>query len=432
MTANPVETVHLHAPIGMCQNGAVDIKRADVGHFAPVLGVGMWVWVKGPRVLRSRLDSYWLEPAHFERICAVAQVILERHACGDEQNGFCPISSLVLEKQIGREFAAPALHRLQKIDYLECDRAFCPGKKALGYRFAPDIAALEAERFQISEALAERISRWKAQKSRDAVGRNPAHRVLWRNLQKLTLHPLSTGVIPPPCDADRGQLRRDAWRLSADYVNRHHWFFACDPKSGRVFNNFTSLPKALRGYALLDGQPCAEIDIRNSQPFFLAGLYRGRSAEQQRFIDLVCDGRFYEALNEASGSPFDPSNRDALKKAIFSGVLFGRCYASSRLWRGLQTLFPGMSRIIAEWKARDYRALAIELQRREASVVIGRVVPRLANAFPDMPFLTIHDSIAVPSRWATQAADLLAETVRDATGSSPKLRTILPPAEIAA
>ena len=156
-------------------------------------------------------------------------------------------------------------------------------------------------------------------------------------------------------------------------------------------------------------------------------LYPSRSNEAVRFADVVSQGQFYESLNAASGNSFAHCDRAKLKEAVFTEILFGRRWATSRLWQGFVDLFPEMARIVATLKSRDYRSLAIELQQREARLMIQTVVPRLSSSLPDVSFLTVHDSLAIDARHANQAAALIIECANEQTGNTPSLR-ITPPA----
>lgn len=388
------------------------------------------VWVKGLDRLRSRLDGVWLQPSNIERLCVVIDLILERHAIRDVQNGFCPISTKTLGKMIGRDFACDSLRKLREIGFVECDNKYFPGKKAKGYKFTEEIAAIEAVPLQLSQSLTSRIVAWRNRRSTTSVEAHPSHATLWAHLQGLTLHPLAHSKIPLAGIDPQSQLRRDAWRQTAHAVDCRRWYFTHDPKSGRVFNNLTSLPKVMRRYVLLDGQPCAEIDIRNSQPLFMAGLYQEQSEEARCYAEIVTKGQFYEAIHQASGLPFHSLDRDRLKTSIYSQVLFGRCYPSSALWGGFQRLFPTLSQIIAESKSQDYRQLPIDLQRLEASAMIGKVVPRLTAELPNIPFLTVHDSLLLPVQFANRAEEILNRVISETTGLNPSLRITRPPIDL--
>ena len=262
------------------------------------------VWVKAPDTLLKRLNGVWLRQTYIERLWVVMDLILGRQAIGDEQNGFCPISTKTLGKMIGRDFACDSLRKLREIGFVECDNKYFPGKKAKGYKFTEEIAAIEAVPLQLSQSLTSRIVAWRNRRSTTSVEAHPSHATLLAHLQGLTLHPLAHSKIPLAGIDPKSQLRRDAWCQSAHAVDCRRWYFTHDPKSGRVFNNLTSLPKVMRRYVLLDGQPCAEIDIRNSQPLFMAGLYQEQSEEARCYAEIVTKGQFYEAIHQASGLPF--------------------------------------------------------------------------------------------------------------------------------
>ncbi|NBR10421.1 MAG: hypothetical protein EBT98_12375, partial [Opitutaceae bacterium] len=138
----------------------------------------------------------------------------------------------------------------------------------------------------------------------------------------------------------------------------------------------------------------------------------------------------YEAINQAGGLPIGQDDRERLKKAIYSEVLFGRCYLSSKLWKGFQQLFPILAEIIAVSKSKDYRLLPIELQRLEASAMIGKVVPRLTTELPNIPFLTVHDSLLVPHQYASRCEEILKQVIADTTGLTPNLRITKPPLDL--
>jgi hypothetical protein len=151
-------------------------------------------------------------------------------------------------------------------------------------------------------------------------------------------------------------------------------------------------------------------------------LYPNQSAEARRFIATVCDGQFYETVNLASGSPFPCDARDKLKKAVYSGILFGKRYTESILWSGFVSRFPELSRIITVSKSKAHNLLAIDLQRREARLMIQHVVPRLEAALPGVAFLTVHDSLSIDDRYVDQAVALIKECAIELTGNMPALK----------
>ena len=55
----------------------------------------------------------------------------------------------------------------------------------------------------------------------------------------------------------------------------------------------------------------------------------------------------------------------------------------------------------------------------------------MAETVPHVSFLIVHNSLAVPHEFATEAATLLVNTVEEATGHNPALRVNRPAPELA-
>ena len=232
---------------------------------------GLMVAVPGWTTIARRLPQYWLKDDHLDRLCIVLVAVLERQVLRAEDEGFSPISERRITECVGRDFASRALHILcdPMVGVLECDGRYTPGTKCRGYRVRDEILNLDLTQRWIPPRLAGKIYASEAKHSRIEVGDEPSHRTLWRNLCGLTLGSFPPDLLPPRSSDPKIQLKRHAWQLAVARINDQRWHFATDKKTGRVFNNFTSLSKLLRPYALLDGKTCAEIDIRNSQPFFM-------------------------------------------------------------------------------------------------------------------------------------------------------------------
>ena len=168
----------------------------------------------------------------------------------------------------------------------------------------------------------------------------------------------------------------------------------------------------------------AEVDIKNSQPYLLATLYPDASRPEARhYRQLATDGVIYEELMRINGVA---SSARAWGKTEFYKVIFGDCYVreSSALWPGMQREFPILAAVV---EGHAGNALALALQRIEADIMIAKVVPALADALPGVPFLTIHDSVALPSAFAGKAREVIEACCIDATGGlRPAIETTLP------
>ena len=111
--------------------------------------------------------------------------------------------------------------------------------------------------------------------------------------------------------------------------------------------------------------------------------------DTEAYIEAVCDGTLYDFLCE--NLP-----RDQAKKQLFSAVFFGEHKYQYQLEGDFKKHFPTVYRFIRDFKRKDYRHLAHALQRSESGFVIHRVCKRLMEEYPELPILTVHDSILSP------------------------------------
>lgn len=72
--------------------------------------------------------------------------------------------------------------------------------------------------------------------------------------------------------------------------------------------------------------------------------------------------------------------------------------------------FPGVASVIRSHKRDDYAELARQMQKRESDLIIGSVCGRLMREHPEVPVLTIHDSLMT----TPEHSDLIAGMVREA------------------
>jgi hypothetical protein len=78
---------------------------------------------------------------------------------------------------------------------------------------------------------------------------------------------------------------------------------------------------------------------------------------------------------------------------LFSDVFYGRTRAVTPLTDLFRTEFPTVFDFICEQKSSGYQELARNMQRAEANLMIDTVCLRLMKHHPEIPVVTIHDSI---------------------------------------
>lgn len=107
----------------------------------------------------------------------------------------------------------------------------------------------------------------------------------------------------------------------------------------------------------------------------------------------VCEnGRFYESLMPSDADQSDERYRKKFKKMVFRDVFYGDYFPNplaSRMWNR----FPSLLRVLCDLKRKDYRRPSWLMQARESKFVIDTVCRRIMSERPDVPLVTIHDSI---------------------------------------
>ena len=157
----------------------------------------------------------------------------------------------------------------------------------------------------------------------------------------------------------------------------------------RFHSNLTRLKAEARRALRVNGKPLAEIDIKNSQPLFLAKLLKERGvAGCERYIE-ICQQELATPTSRRKAGV----TRAEAKAAIIETVFFARLGARHAVKTLFKREFPQVWEFIEEVKKKDHRKLARLLQRTEAKFVIYSVCERIRMENPAMFIATIHDSI---------------------------------------
>ena len=175
---------------------------------------------------------------------------------------------------------------------------------------------------------------------------------------------------------------------------RDNQIYIAPDQYGRIHSNFTVLKKEIRNsYLKIDGQPITEIDIKNSQPFFLLNaiqenlhLIDVNIDELSEYFDRVTKGSFYEYLQTQNQN----LDRGSIKKQVYQ-ELFNKPFYESTL---LAKTFPSIANFIKVFKLKNgYKKLAHQLQNIESDFIFNKVSRQLI--VQDIIFITIHDSICI-------------------------------------
>lgn len=256
-------------------------------------------------------------------------------------------------------------------------------------------------------------------------------------------------------DVDRNPL--DVLKHNAHCVEsilNRDIYFRFD-KHGRFHTNYVVLRSAIRkNFLRIDGEELEERDINNSQPLFLTILiqneYLHRISDLEEFNlfkELTINGKFYEYI--MANSKFD---REEAKKMIYS-VFFGRNdiknwgqisndyyeydyendaplhveeYPNkSKHNKVFKTLFPSIYEFLINYKIENggYEKLAHVLQNTESKFIFKDVCMRIMNEYPEIKFITIHDSIMFPKKFSVEVNKIFSEEINKLLHTLPALET---------
>lgn len=244
----------------------------------------------------------------------------------------------------------------------------------------------------------------------------------------------------------------------------HHFFSVC--AQGRVHSPLTSLARAERTHVRQAGERLVGCDVRCCQPLLLALVLAGRSLGGGRRIRQVnqradkvalrarveralsgllnsgqtcrgwvakyqadCEaGQVYERVQGSVGrwwgykTPLP--DREEVKR-LFLQVAYGRPdQMGTPVGIALEHLYPGMLaglRHIA--RTLGHGTLPRYLQAVESDLMILGATDRLLVDHPDVPVLTIHDSLVCPAAHAPLVEATVRRVWEEELGVTPRLKT---------
>jgi hypothetical protein len=261
--------------------------------------------------------------------------------------------------------------------------------------------------------------------------------------------------------------------------------FYCDLDNniGRFHSNLTNLKKELRSFITYEGRQLVNIDIRNSQPFLSTCLFRpefwdrnhsglniykiptalniidgygiskhdvktyGMNAYEHidDLMNRVCVYTMsvtflLKRLNRESNDYISFSfSRFFYKKVfdkIYPGMQFEKAKAkksffqfiysanNENYWeekRFISEAFPVATELFEFIKEKDYVLLSHIMQRLESILMIEVISRRIAAEKPQLPFFTVHDSIATLPEEVPYVKQVIKEEFKRYLGIVPKL-----------
>lgn len=330
-----------------------------------------------------------------------------------KKENFFQLHSLVLKDKYGYLYGS-YIKYLTTNDIIRLERNYKAGVRSKAYSLNPMVFKQKIERYQNNDNILLKKFKRKIIDSIDLD--KEVKSPIDLSIRKKLVDDLFSITI----DTERSMfflnsIKRkdlDIWNRNAysvESISNKHIFFHFD-NYGRMHTNFTILRSFIRKNCLLiDGQPTAEIDIKNSQPFFLCKLISDiqsswvNKEEFDFFRQLTLNGTFYEFIMNSIGT----DDRKLVKEMTYK-VLFGRNSLKSKSDKIFSELFPTIYNFIKLYKKDlgDYKALSYDLQRAESKFVFNTVIKRIIKEYPEIKMITVHDSIVFPVKWKKEITEI--------------------------
>ena len=185
-----------------------------------------------------------------------------------------------------------------------------------------------------------------------------------------------------------------------------------DTFSGRIYTIATGVPKWVRSYVRIQGEPIAEIDMRATHPYLLFHILR--ETDYMRFVWETTRGE--RDIYEAYGQLIGISDRAAVKYRFLRSI-YGRM--NSKYYKEFKSIFPEAGEVIDEIKRKSisgnpskkgsYTNLAYKMMNKEVKL-FRKVWEGMYLA--GIPFLPIHDGILVPVSRLSEARVLMEQIIK--------------------
>jgi hypothetical protein len=405
-------------------------------------------------VLPARCPSRSVDYLHYLLHLIVRGRVLKKV----DRDGYVRLKLKYILKVIPNRAWPEVLAAAVEAGLVERDRRFEKGRKSMGYRLGQAFQVPASRVLCRSPVVATKIRRLREQEFFHTPD-SPEHLHLLKWLKRLDIDREAAHRTVLATD---GLLEHDDIHQTAiDMIASGHVEFShC--RYGRVHSLATRLARELRPHLRLDGDPLVNLDVKCSQPLLLAKSLidkhpttttqpthnppnptqptphtqpttnhtntvcnlrtpeaQGDAAvgvraelcalapDERLFLDLCERGRLYEFMMEESGMAHVP--RQKFKHRFFRDVLYDEYHSDRPMLRVFQSLFPNVARFIRDAKRHDYRRLSWEMQRLESSVIIGTIVRRLMTEYPQVPLITVHDSIATTPPYAELVRQVMVE-----------------------
>ena len=354
------------------------------------------------------------------------------------------------------------LHELRELKIIQRSGRYIKGESSYEYSFTAPYQSEYRSLLLTNHKLIERIKQTQIKRKRESK------KAIWGRSEQIT-HLLSMTI------ADGYQDHLDSFytdsinkfncaQSSVIRIQNNDIFYTIDKTAGRFHSNVTNMPKAIRRFLRVIGEPMVGIDLKNSQPYIstllltnptkascmtknpelkllLQNLKVYNTHDVRKYIDLVNSGKLYEFLidefiKEGIELPEELEKRRRYVKNQVLRILFAKNkMPKNEINRKARQIFinrfPRVHFIFSKIRGNlkgdhfmGYQRFAILLQSIEAHIMLDIILKRISKELPGTIAITIHDSIltGLYTNNVEEVAQIMREEFTKFVGFTPVLK----------
>lgn len=299
------------------------------------------------------------------------------------------------------------------------------GQTSYQYSFTPEYKSKYISIVLNNPKLIKRIEIVHSQYKKNNTKSIRGHSIQAKYLNQLTLAPGNYEFIEANYSSDTEKYNYAF--ASVTRIENGDIRYNRDNTSFRFHSNVTNMPKELRPFIRIKGEPLVNLDIKNSQPYLstllltnpckvsnmtknraftllLQSLKVPMNQDVIKYIDLVNSGKFYEYLMSEFGNEGIKQTRNETKDQVLR-ILFARNrmpvnLINKRCKQIFKDRFPTVHKIFSKIRGSEkgdrfssYERFAILLQSIESYLILDVIMKRIYKELPGTIAITIHDSI---------------------------------------
>ncbi len=369
-------------------------------------------------------------PASLHKHCIKAQIfvhtILSLSAINNKDEAdYIQINCKRMQSLIGWRYYTKIRDALIGFGVIECDGVWAKGKKNMGFRLTKKFRQKHINAIELKGVNAVKIKNIKPK----VVVSSELEQYLYNWLVRVKVSDSYKDVVVEGRNCTRREISIEKLRLGQFRFNCFN--------AGRIHHNISSIYKKYRPHLTIDGKSMIELDIANSQPLLLSvlllkyykresnitynitthihydtpfwGINKGIDYKPYKFIQdevianvpadvsayirLCENGEFYKFCQDLWK---DTTDVGAFKTLLYTNVFYGsmaQWTLDNKYTKLFMETFPNVWAVIKHYKRHDYKKLSHRMQKIEANLMIKKVCLKLKEEHPEIPCLTIHDSI---------------------------------------